>query len=388
MIAVFYAFDISLQEEKIMHYQLMTSEADSFARFTITRRLPAILNDLIANNQFLPEVEKGLNALLNSIPSGTLAPLHPAYPFAGDINATLAENPDYKWLNAPFLFLENYLYHKISELCGFFSNGFDYFRYKKDAEARIGLEKFSQYLENVDSISSFSEICLLNLMGNKADLSQHPSHYSARSAFELLIDHRDKAASKIDDCSQVDIVLDNAGEELFFDLLLAYWLLTHTAVSKIKLHFKQMPYFVSDALISDYRFLLDILLENKSAAFFVEAMNGFEKEGKLELCSHPFNASGKLFSQMPKELAAELSRSDLILFKGDLNYRRLVGDNHWPHVTRTSSIVDYFSTDILISRISKSEVMVGLEPESIPHGESSEWLFSGNYGQIELVEGR
>ena len=43
----------------------------------------------------------------------------------------VTENPEYGWLNAPFLFAENDLYHRIAQICGFFSNGFDYFRYKR-----------------------------------------------------------------------------------------------------------------------------------------------------------------------------------------------------------------------------------------------------------------
>ena len=369
-----------------MFKQIMTSKAGSFARFTITDRVPGILDDLIANNQFAPEVEKGLKDLRDSIPHGKLAPLDINYPFAADINQSLLENPDYSWLNAPFLFLENYLYHKISELSAYFSNGLDYFLYRKEAESRKGLDKFTEYLQNIASINTFSEICLLNLMGNKADLSQNSSYYSSDSASELLIDHREEAALKIRDCSRVDIILDNAGEELFFDLLLVYWLLSHTGVRKVKLHSKLMPYFVSDTLITDYRFLLKILSEKEETAWFTAEMNSFEDEGKLDFCVDPFLVSGKLFSQMTSELSADLSQSDLIIFKGDLNYRRLVGDNYFPYETKTSSIVNYFSTDILISRILKSEVMVGLEPEAIPPGEKTDWMFSGKFGQIEFVE--
>ena len=367
-----------------MAEQIMTSKEDSFARFTITNRVPGILNDLIANNSFSPEVEKGLKDLLDSVPSGMLTPIDDSYPFAPGINSYLENHPGSSWLNAPFLFLENYLYHRISQICGFFSNGKDYFLYKKETEFRKGLGKFSDILKNIDSVDTFQEICLLNLMGNKADLSQNGSYYSADSASELLIDHRERAAAAINESSRVDIVLDNAGEELFFDLLLAFWLLKNTKVAKVKLHFKKMPYFVSDALVNDYRFLLDILSEQKDTAWFSHALKNFEDEGALELGDDPCFVNGELYSAM--ELPKELSLSDLIIFKGDLNYRRLVGDNYWAYETETSSIIDYFQADILISRILKCEVVVGLEADAVPDREKTDWMFNGNYGLIELVK--
>ncbi|MDC7240052.1 MAG: damage-control phosphatase ARMT1 family protein [Spirochaetales bacterium] len=368
-----------------MSEQIMTSKEGSFARFTITDRVPMILQDLISNNDFPPETVEGLNFLLNSVPAGTLKPLKTAYPFAASINKTLAENPSWNWLNGPFLFLENYLYHKIAEICGYYSNGHDYFQYKKEAEARKGVDMFSENLEKIKTIDSFSEICLLNLMGNKADLSQSSSYYSSASSSELLIDHRDRAAEKIGGCSRVDIVLDNAGEELFFDLLLVWWMLTKGGVKKVKLHFKDLPYFVSDALTADYRLLLNILKQR--APWFTEDMKSFENEGRLELSAHPFISGGRLYSGMPAGLTADLSQSSLIIFKGDLNYRRLVGDNYHPCDTETASILTWLPADILISRILKSEVVVGLTPDTTPDRKNTQWMYNGKYGLIEYVTG-
>ncbi len=370
-----------------MAQEITTGKEGSFARYTILNRVPDILKDLISGNDLSREAEKGLGELSNSLPGGELSLLDGDYPFSGTINLTLQEHPDYLWLNAPFLFLENYLYHRISEICGYFTNRFDYFRYKKEAEAVKGRDRFAAFLGNRDSLDTFSEICLLNLMGNKADLSQNASHYSPDGVSELLIDHRDRAATLIGRASRVDLILDNAGEELFFDLLLAYWLLSRTDVHRVKLHFKSMPYFVSDALVADYRFLLNLLAGEKETGWFAGEMNRLEGEGRLELGEDPFFVSGEPYSRLPRTLSEELTRSDLLLFKGDLNYRRLVGDCYWPHGTETSSLVKGFSTDILISRILKSEVMAGLEPGSIPSRIRTDWMFSGKYGQIELVPG-
>ncbi len=369
-----------------MPQEIMTSKEGSFARFTVLNRFPDILNDLIAGNKFPTGIEKGLRALLNSIPENNLTPLSDEYPFASDINRVIENNPQYTWLNAPFLFIENYLYHRICDVCDYYSNGFDFFKYKKEAEIIKGMNKFSGSLKKLNSITSFSEISLLNLMGNKSDLSQSSSYYSEGSAFELLIDHREKADVKVRNCSRIDFILDNSGDELFFDLLMAYWLLKNTGVQKIKLHFKQIPYFVSDALITDYRFLLGSLSHNRELQWFTDDMNNFESDGKMELLAEPFFSSGKLFSYMPEELKTELCSSDLLIFKGDLNYRRLIDDCYRPYETETSSLLKYFTTDILINRILKSEIIAGLTSAKIPARDRTDWMFSGEYGQIELIE--
>jgi damage-control phosphatase, subfamily III len=43
-----------------------------------------------------------------------------------------------------------------------------------------------------------------------------------------------------------DIVLDNAGFELFTDLCLADFLVSHNLVQSVRFHAKTMPWFVSD----------------------------------------------------------------------------------------------------------------------------------------------
>ncbi|MBN2657271.1 MAG: protein-glutamate O-methyltransferase family protein [Spirochaetales bacterium] len=371
-----------------MNEQIMTSKEGSFARFTIESRVPEILKGLRENNPFTPSTGLKLKELQDSIPNGRLLPLNPDYPFSSPINQVLEEHPDYNWLNAPFLFVENYLYHCIADSCGYFENGFDYFLYKKEADIRRNLDKVAGYLHDIESVDTFPEICLLNLMGNKADLSQSDSYYSAQATSQLLIDHRDNASEKIAACKQVDIVLDNAGEELFFDLLLVQWLFKKGGVQQIRLHFKSMPYFVSDALISDYRLLLNLLSERDDTLWFVTEMNNYEKKGKLILESDPFWSSGQLYSSLSGNLYSHLIHSDLIIFKGDLNYRRLVGDHYWPYEKETASLINYFKTDVLISRILKCEVMAGVAPEMIPHRETTDWMYSGNYGQIEFVEAK
>jgi hypothetical protein len=93
-----------------------------------------------------------------------------------------------------------------------------------------------------------------------------------------------------------------------------------------------------------------------------------------------------MFRQMLPALTAELARSDLVILKGDVNYRRLLDDAHWPHDTRMDEITAYFPAQFAALRTLKGEIMVGLEPgqaEAIA-AQDPAWLINGKRGIIQL----
>lgn len=50
----------------------------------------------------------------------------------------------------------------------------------------------------------------------------------------------------------LDIILDNAGYELFTDLCLADYLVTYKFVNTVRFHGKAIPWFVSDVTSQDF----------------------------------------------------------------------------------------------------------------------------------------
>ena len=367
---------------------LSTNNKSSFAYFTLTQRFPEIIQSIISNNVFDEGVNKKLMCLKNSIPHGKLELLRSDSKVNEEINTEITKH-NYTWDNVPFLFVENYLYHKLCEITGYKNKRTDFFAYKKNEDVINKLPQMTSVIAEFNNIlelpfdESASIIVHLNLSGNMADLS----HLSALKTdkIKLLIDHTDKLPNKFRQAKRIDIILDNSGEELFYDLLLTYWFLKKTNIEKINLHFKTMPYFVSDALISDYRFLIEQLTKDDKNKNFVLSIKEYVKNGKIVLCSNDFWSDGYNFNQMPESLLKEMNQSDLLIFKGDLNYRKLVEDRDWNYTTKTSDLIDYFETDVLIIRVLKSEVIVGLQKENVPSYENKEWTYNAKYGIIEFL---
>jgi uncharacterized protein with ATP-grasp and redox domains len=154
---------------------------------------------------------------------------------------------------------------------------------------------------------------------------------------------------------RVDIVLDNAGFELYVDLILAGYLLSAGLATTVVLHPKSIPWFVSDVLPGDFASLLTALAGPR--AFYEtpteeDTLQGVEpprlseaEVGELEFLFAEwsrFHAEGQLvlrpnrvwtgpgsFWRLPGEaegLVEDLREAELVVFKGDLNYRKLVGD--------------------------------------------------------------
>ncbi len=217
----------------------------------------------------------------------------------------------------------------------------------------------------------FMEMCEICLWGNATDLSlltslsyediQKLQGSNARKESEKNIIVNDlpaalgilRNAKNAGRKSMVSIVLDNAGFELFVDLILAGYLLTEGLASEVVLHPKSIPWFVSDVVPKDFVELLNVLADPQAfyaatsdssdelspgplakeevanLKFLFENWSHLHSEGKLVLRPSRFWTNPGSFWRMPHtapEVLEDLKESELVIFKGDLNYRKLTGD--------------------------------------------------------------
>lgn len=129
----------------------------------------------------------------------------------------------------------------------------------------------------------------------------------------------------------VAVAADNAGRELISDLVLIDRPLEHGHAGRVVLHVKPYPpYYVSDAMTADVVDCLRRLTEAPGEAGRIggrlwKAMAA----GSLEVRTHPFFCAPLPYEEMPEDLRKECADAELTILKGDLNYRRLVGDRLW-----------------------------------------------------------
>jgi uncharacterized protein with ATP-grasp and redox domains len=245
---------------------------------------------------------------------------------------------------------------------------------------------------------------------------------------------------------RVDIVLDNAGFELVTDLCLAELLVSRGLADVVHFHVKAMPWFVSDVTRDDWNWTLSYLtrsvtttaqsttaqsttaqsttaqstttqsysnstqstiiqaaqtraheLESQEPSFDDPDSVGYQFKGHIEngswvVTTHqfwtlPFDF-GKMATVSP-DLYMDLQSSDLIIFKGDLNYRKLVGDLKWAESTSLMHALRGFNPAPLVAlRTLKSDVVVGVEPDKARRAadECGDWMVAGSYGVIQFCD--
>ena len=191
---------------------------------------------------------------------------------------------------------------------------------------------------------------------------------------------------------RIDIVLDNSGYELFNDLCLADWLLCAGFATIVHLHIKCFPWFVSDATRRDFDWLLDQLhsSDNPHLRRLGENWHAYVSSGSWNVREHKFWTLPHEFVHM-KTLACDLyeglAKSNLVIMKGDLNYRKLLADRHWPHDVSFVKGLDGFSpAPILALRSLKAELVVGLKPgqDRDVAKQDGDWMISGQYAVVQL----
>jgi hypothetical protein len=68
------------------------------------------------------------------------------------------------------------------------------------------------------------------------------------------------------------------------------------------------------------------------------------------------------------------------------NYRRLLGDLHWPYATPFKEAVSYFPAPLLCLRTCKAGLVVGIpsDVEERVKATDADWLVSGKYGVVQF----
>jgi uncharacterized protein with ATP-grasp and redox domains len=388
-------------------------EENTWIHTSVVVRLPNIARRVIQENDFPPATNRRLEALAEEIPANPIRPLADANaPDAADWEAYVAPYRGQNWLKVPWFFVEYYFYRRILEATRYFQPGegppVDPFAYQKGqglvtaAETIRALSARQETLlhRGVWSREALGELLARALWGNQADLSLWPAgdaenphgKIEQQRADQIIVDDTEQAVEylrRIVPCLRIDLVLDNAGLETVTDLFLADYLLGTNMTQAVHLHLKSYPVFVSDAMVRDVRATVDFLAgdEDEHVQALAARLRRCLDEGRLHLASDVYWSSPLSAWEMPYPVRADLARSQLVISKGDANYRRLLGDRHWPFTTPFADIVRGFPAPLVALRTLKAEVAAGLEPgqaETLA-ARDPEWLVNGKRGQIQFA---
>jgi uncharacterized protein with ATP-grasp and redox domains len=395
---------------------ISTGEPGSFAELTLKKRLPDQIDLVIAQNRLSGRQAHGLIDLKKELDGGVIED-----PF-GDLpekkeafgeeewavwEREISRYEGSPWNSVPWYFAEALFYLKLLLLFGYFDEDGSFFRvdpfqHEKENElfSDTGcIHNMATVTDLLGGVADPQERLLpligCALWGNRIDLSNKQIARDAgrrildRDHENILVDHSGRLKELMSGARRVDIVTDNCGTELGCDLLLAECLLELSGRSRVFFHLKKYPMFVSDAMEKDVKKTVSAFLREGSPALMEigEALSLHMEEGRLVLCRHGFWNSPLHYTDIPRDLIETLAASDLVLLKGDVNYRRLLSDRHWPKNSSMEDIAAYFPATFAVLRTLKSEIIVDLDEETavaLDHLDP-DWMVNGERGLIRTV---
>ncbi|MFF7235009.1 ARMT1-like domain-containing protein [Streptomyces collinus] len=380
---------------------ILGDEPGSFPYGVLAERHPAIIEQVREAFPYGPGQHRALDELLSSCTEGVIEPLPGDAPDLDLWRAWgLDEYAGRSWFDVPWLWSESYFYRRLLEAVGYFGpgawQGVDPFRPFKRAE--LDAPETDEELAALDALQDRPERqradALLHgsLWGNRADLGFRLSAEGAEAAAPvpaLVADDSETLWSLLPPSGTGTLVLvaDNAGRELVPDLLLIAHLLAEGRIGRAVLHVKPYPYYVSDATTADVVDALRRLVAAPGAAAgYGRALWTAMADGRLTTAAHPFSRAPLPYADAPDDLRAEFAAAALTVFKGDLNYRRLVGDRLWPPTTPFDEVTAYFPGPVAALRTLKSDVVTGLAAateNALDAAEGQRWRTGGTHALIQ-----
>ncbi|MCX7040252.1 MAG: damage-control phosphatase ARMT1 family protein [Spirochaetes bacterium] len=400
---------------------LSTGDPGSFAMRTIVERKPRIVAQVLESNRAVPsDVREGFEELVRDIREGVVAS-----PIDGRDELCASFEPEEllawesemacyagrRWLDLPWFFAEAYFYLRLLVAWGYYDSSsprgigagnhrlpLDPFQALKEQELcgpQGGLAVARQIARAVEEAAAESDALALllrsSLWGNRVDLGCFELDESrrrevlSRGEESLVVDHTERVLGELASARRVGMIIDNAGSELACDLLLADRLLSE-ARRAATLHVKRSPFFVSDAMVKD---VVRTIAAFSSDADPLLARSGRRLEeaiasGRLVVRDSWFWSSPLHFTRMPPLLRAGLAADDIVIVKGDANYRRLLEDRRWEPWRTMEEIAGYFPAPFACLRTMKSEIVVDVPCEKAESlwAADPEWLTNGRRGLV------
>ncbi|KUG00475.1 hypothetical protein AM587_10004472 [Phytophthora nicotianae] len=411
---------------RVQQYEeIFTNVPGTFANESYKSRLPGLVRDCVDSNRerFSEEKCNRLLQLADGMVNDAVIPFPSQYPEQAAKSPTSAQwesllkDKNYTWQNSPWFLSEQYMFHLVLLLAEYYTTGIDPFHPSKVAELKevtpwallqtaVGLsaqeEATSQ--SHHDQLKRFMKLCL---WGNKADgcykeVKDTISGADASLEFDdelLLVDDSDKVIDYLElmACETdaktlgVQYINDNCGTELLLDLALVDHLLAHGWCGKITLNVKMEPMYVSDATPADVHEHIEEM-QRSTRTPEVQALgkrlDSYVSKGLLVIRPDIFWNRYTYYWEMPTELRTRLANeATLVIIKGDLNYRRLLGDRLWPPSTPVEEAVPYFPTAFVSFRTMKSNPVVGIPADIVEklEKEDQKWRYNGKRGTIQSV---
>ncbi|MFJ2604068.1 damage-control phosphatase ARMT1 family protein [Streptomyces sp. NPDC087425] len=381
---------------------ILGDEPGSFPRSVLAERHPAIIRQVRDAFPYDPDRHRALDALHASCVRGVVEPLPAdAHDREHWTSWGLDGYAGRSWYELPWLWSESYFYRRLLEAVGYFTpgpwQGIDPFRPFKQAE--LAAPQTDAELAALDDLAdrpaAAQARALLHgsLWGNRADLGFRLSDANAAAAAAvsaLVADDSDTLWSLLppSGAATLALIADNAGRELIPDLLLIAHLLREGRVGRAVLHVKPYPYYVSDATPADVvEALTRLVRADGAAAGYGRLLWAALADGTLTLRAHPFSAGPLPYAELPDDVRSELAGATLTIVKGDLNYRRLVGDRRWPPTTPFTDVTGYFPSPVAALRTLKSEVITGLTPATeaaLVAAEGQRWRTGGTHALVQV----
>lgn len=320
--------------------------------------------------------------------------------------------------NYPFLTVEFYfyyyilyLYHQKKNINDTIEDPYKVYKVRnlyKDIEKKNFKSLLNAYKESLASnnIDELEKLLMGCLNMNSIDLSQLEVNVGKIKSSSMPINDSDKFCRFVKNTlsiqskkSQVHIITDNCGLELISDILIGSYFIRMTETTEVVFHIKKLPIFVSDTIMSDIDDAINVLNDKLNGCTEYILTDNLPEE-RIYICPDINNKElifkandiwhrETLFNDVEEFMTWNTDDScALIIVKGDLNYRRLVGDYHWHNSAPITEKVSYIRKPLLIIRSLKSNVILDVKPETVKTLDKSapNWKVSGQHGIIQFLE--